>query len=63
MRDPDYSMGNSWRRRLSFPPPRKGWLRDIVRIDVREADYIETGALPFSSTRGWPRLEQHWRRD
>jgi len=38
-------------------------LKDSMRIEVREADYFGTGALPSSSTQGWLLLEQRWRRD
>jgi hypothetical protein len=55
-------MKNFPRERLSFQPPRMGWLRDIAKTEIREADYFETGALLFSITHGWLLLEQRWRR-
>ena len=63
VRDPDYSMENVPLYRLNFPPPRIGCLSDIVKIEVREADYFGTGALPFSTTQGWLLLEQRWSRE
>jgi hypothetical protein len=49
--------------RLSFQPPRMGWLRDIAKTKIREADYFKTGTLLFSITHGSLLLEQHWTRD